>query len=173
MIFSLIKSLEVLQNTPGVIASLTNNLSEEWLTMNEGYGTWTVKEVVSHLIVCEQTNWLVRAKIILSNQNVKEFSPIDMTTHFEVAQNNSVESLVRQFKQLREDGLRDILSLDLQESDFLKTANHSLLGEVSLKQLVSTWVAHDLTHISQITRIIAKQYKDELGPFIEFMKRLD
>jgi hypothetical protein len=148
-------------------------MSDELTTKDEGVGTWTVKEVVAHLIICEQTNWIVRLRTILSDTESKEFLPMDMNAHFQIACEHSIEYLIYQFKQLRGRSLAEIRSLHLDEADLFKTAVHPVLGVVDLKQLISTWVAHDLTHMSQIARVMAKQYKDDIGPFIKYLNRLN
>ncbi|MCH5687321.1 hypothetical protein LWM68_25505 [Niabella sp. W65] len=104
MKFTLLKSLEIIERTPGIIYAMLWGLSNEWVTGNEGDNTWNVK-VVAHLIICEKTNWLARVKIILSNDADKNLEPIDMTTHFELAKNNSLETLLHDFKMLREESV--------------------------------------------------------------------
>ncbi|MFQ3575997.1 MAG: DinB family protein, partial [Cytophagales bacterium] len=156
MKFSLDKSLEILKSTPNVISVMLQNLSDEWTNGNEGENTWTAKEVVAHLIVCEETDWLPRIKIILNSPETV-FSPIDMQAHFEIAKNNELQTLLNVFKEHREMCLNQLKSFELSESDFLKTGIHPKCGEVTLQQVLSTWVAHDMSHIAQIARIIAKQ----------------
>lgn len=173
MKFSLNKSLEILENTPFVLSALLNNLSEEWTSTNEGSNTWTAKEVVAHLIVCEETDWLPRAKIILSNHQDKTFTPIDMVAHFEIAKNKPLKDLISDFKRLRENGTNEIKAFSLQETDLKKAAIHPKLGEVNLQQLIATWVTHDLTHIAQISRIMAKQNKENVGAFVTFLNILN
>lgn len=169
MEFSIYKSLEILKNTPNVLTSLLHNLSDDWTTNNEGENTWTTKEVLAHLIVCEETDWLPRVKIIHENGLEKKLISIDMTAHFEIAKCNSLKDLLFQFKQLRENGIVKLISYHIQESDLLKTAKHPVLGEVTLQQLIATWVTHDLTHIAQIARVIAKQNKENVGAFATFL----
>ncbi len=163
---------QVLDNTPSVISALLNNLSEDWTTKNEGENTWTAKEVVAHLIVCEETNWLVRAKIILSENLKPPFVPIDMVAHVKMAQGTSLEDLLKKFRELRENSIKEVKSFNLWEIDLTKTAIHPVLGEVSLQQLFATWATHDLTHIAQIARVIAKQNRDDVGPFITYLNIL-
>lgn len=170
--FSLQNTVAVLNNTPTVLTTLVNNLSEDWIKANEGENTWTILEVIAHLIICDESNWLPRADIILSDKEQKQFTSINMMAHFELASNNSLAALLEQFSKLRKKMIKQLLSYNLQEADFLKTATHPVIGEVNLQQLLSTWVAHDLTHIGQIARIMATQCKKDIGPFIEFLKRL-
>ena len=173
MEFSLHKSSEILEGTPAVLSAMLINLSEDWIIANEGENTWSVKEVVAHLIICEKTNWLVRAKVILSDSRNKTFVPIDMKAHFELAKNNLLPNLLLEFKQLRESNLKELINLQLSENDLKKSAIHPKLGEVNLQQLLATWVAHDLSHIAQISRVLAKQYKEHVGPFITFLRILN
>jgi len=172
MLFTLSHSLEILTRTPDVLSSLLSDLSEEWINGNEGEGTWSAKEVVAHLIVCENTDWLPRAKIILSDQTDKTLEGIDMTAHFELARKNSLETLLNEFKTERENSLAALNNFHLQPKDFTKTAIHPQIHEVNLQQLLSTWVVHDLSHIAQVTRVMAKQYRNEVGPFKAFLKIL-
>lgn len=165
MNFSLEKSVEIITNTPNVVTALLYNLSDEWTTSNEGENTWTVKEVIAHLIVCEETDWLPRARIILSDNKEKNLAPIDMTAHFAIAKNNSLQDLLTQFKELRKSGIEEIKAHNLQEYDFLKTAQHPVIGQVTLRDLIAAWVTHDLTHIAQMVRVMAKQNKNLVGNF--------
>jgi len=170
MNFSLAKSVQVLQRTPAVISALLANLDEEWTTANEGENTWSPKEVVAHLILCEQSNWIVRAKIILADSPNRTFVPIDMSAHFDIANRHSLQELLDQFAALRKNSLDELNGFQLDEKDLMKTAIHPKLGEVNLQQLLATWVSHDLTHIVQIARVMAKQNKDHVGPFDTFLR---
>ena len=172
MKFTLSKSLEILERTPKIISTMLSGLSEEWITGNEGDNTWNAKEVVAHLIVCEKTNWLVRAKIILSNNANKNLELIEMTSHFELAKNNSLETLLNEFKMQREQSVIALKNFNLQNEDYTKSAFHPEIFEVNLQQLIATWVTHDLSHLTQISRIMAKQYKDEVGSFEAYLKIL-
>lgn len=173
MKFSLEKTLEILEKTPNVISAMLQNLSEDWTHNNEGGNTWTVKEVVAHLIVCEETEWLTRAKIILSEAIEKKLTPINMQAHFEIAENNDLSFLLKKFHELRKRNIAGLLSFNLQESDFAKTALHPELGEVNLVHVISTWATHDLSHIAQIARVMAKQYKDIVGGFRKYQRVLN
>lgn len=173
MKFSLDKSIEILFNTPQTLTSLLQNLSEEWINHNEGENTWTVKEIVAHLIVCEQTNWMTRVKLILSENENKTFALLDMKAHFELAKQNSIDDLLKMFKEMRMKGLEELKSFQLQGSDLQKTGIHPATGEVPLQQIIATWTAHDLTHIAQIARVMAKQQKESMGSFAKFFKSLN
>lgn len=172
MKFSLEKSLEILERTPNVISAMLQNLSEHWTNYNEGENTWTAKEVVAHLIICEETDWLPRIKIILNSPETV-FSPIDMQAHFKIAKDNELQTLLNQFEEHRKLGLNELKSFELSDSDFLKTGIHPKCGAVTLQQVISTWVAHDMSHIAQIARIIAKQNSELVGSFKQYLKILN
>jgi len=173
MKFDLDKSLEVLEKTPAVLFTMLRHLSSDWTEHHEGGDAWSVKEVIAHLIICEKTNWIVRTKIILSDDAGKTFSPIDMTTHFGLAQSKSLEKLLEEFSLIRENNLSTLKNYKLKEADLLRTAIHLKLGEVNLQQLIATWVTHDLSHTAQIARIMAKQCKEQVGPFDVYLNILN
>lgn len=172
MEFSLDKSLEILSNTPVVVSSLLQNLSDDWINHNEGENTWTVKEVLAHFIVCEEINWMPRIRLILDNPE-SVFAPMDMQVHFELTKKHSLSELLVQFDQLRSDGIHELKAYELQEKDFLKTATHPVIGTVSMSQLIATWTAHDMTHLAQIARILAKQNKNLVGNFNQYLTILN
>jgi uncharacterized damage-inducible protein DinB len=170
---SLERSLEMIENTPNVLTAWLSSLSDDWTTNNEGENTWTAKEVVAHLIVCEETDWLPRARIILSAEGNKTLAPIDMAAHFRIAESSSLPALLVRFRQLRVNGVDELKAFDLQEEDFAKTANHPVIGAVNLEQLIAAWAAHDLSHIAQIARIMARQNKDSVGNFKKYLRILN
>lgn len=171
MAFDIQQSLKQLSNTPAVIRQLTLPLNEEWFNQNEGEGTWTIKEVLAHLIVCEKTNWLPRIKLILS-ENQKPFEPMDMGIHLEKAAASTTEELLHEFETLRNECVTALVAMPLSEDALHKTGTHPKLGTVSLMQVLSTWTTHDLSHLSQILRIMAKQNKDHVGGFETFLRIL-
>ncbi|AWI26327.1 DinB family protein [Flavobacterium pallidum] len=172
MEFTLPASLEILERTPAVLSAMLTGLSDNWANGNEGANTWTPKEVIAHLIVCENTNWMPRVRIILSDERNKVFEPIGMDAHFEIAKSNSTDTLLTEFVRLRQKSITELRGFNLSEADFEKSAFHPKIAEVSLGQLIAAWVAHDLSHITQVSRTLAQQYKNEVGPFTEFLKIL-
>ena len=172
MIFTLNRSIEILERTPVVVSALTEGLSSEWTNTNEGEGTWTIFDVVGHLIHADKTDWIPRAEIILSDSNDKAFPPFDRFAQIETSIGKTLLQLVEEFKTVRISNITKLKNLKITEQDFSKTGIHPTFGTVSLSQLLSTWVVHDLDHISQITRIMAKQYKEQTGPWIDFLKIL-
>jgi len=170
MKFDLEKSLEVLERTPTVIRVLLSAASKEWVMNNEGAETFSPYDVVGHLIQGEKTDWPERIKVILQYGTAKTFVPYDRFAMFTESIGKSTEELVDEFDQLRKVNIEWLRSLNLSETDFMKKGNHPTFGEVTLAQLVATWVVHDLTHLSQITRVMAKQYKEEIGPWVQFFR---
>lgn len=171
MKFSLEKSLAILRNTPTVLETLFSNLDDEWINSNEGENSWSPKQVLAHLILCEETDWLSRITIILQNPETV-FAPIDMEAHLEQAKKFSVTALLTAFAEKRKQSLDVLAGWHLQESDFVKTGIHPRLGNITLQQLLATWTTHDLSHLAQIARVMAKQYKEEVGSFSHYLKIL-
>ncbi len=172
MNFDLDHAIEILERTPFVIESLLNGLSDDWTKNNEGPDTWSPYDVVGHLIHGERTDWIARLEIILSNGSVKKFESFDRFAQFNESKGKSLDDLLQEFKALRNRNIALLKSKRITSSDFTKTGIHPKFGEVTLAQLLSTWVAHDLDHIFQIVRVMAKQYKTEVGPWVEYLKIL-
>jgi hypothetical protein len=169
---SLEKSFEILERTPAVLRTLLGNLHDDWVMNNEGPETFSPYDVVGHLIHGEKTDWITRMKIILESGLSRPFDPYDRFAQFEESKGKSLQQLLDEFGQLRKTNLEWLQSLDLTEEDLDKKGLHPSLGEVTLRNLLATWVVHDLTHIAQITRVMAKQYKEEMGPWPEFFRIL-
>lgn len=171
--YSVQTSLQVLERTPKVLYSLLNGLSDEWVMQNEGPGTWCASEVLSHLIFCERMNFFARIQIIRSGGGKKAFPPFDMSTQFELTKGKNMTGLLTEFGDLREQNLALFRKNPLSEAELNKTGLHPKMGAVTLRNVLSTWVAHDLAHTAQVIRVMAKQYKEEVGPFIEFLRILN
>jgi len=172
MDFSIDKSLEILERTPDVLLSLVKGLSPDWTEANEGGDTWSVFDVVGHLIHGEKTDWIPRVEIILSNDPIKAFPVFDRFAQFEQSKGKTLLQLLEEFKEARKVSLDKLKKLNIQKQDLTKIGIHPAFGQVTLSQLLSTWVVHDLDHLSQISRVMAKQYKEQTGPWIEFLKIL-
>jgi DinB family protein len=170
MKFDLNKSIEILEKTPGVIRNLLTGLSEDWIINNEGPETFSPYDVVGHLIHGEKTDWPGRVQMILDHGISKTFVPYERFAMFEESKGKSLEDLLNEFDAIRKKNVAWLKSLRLTEADFDKRGVHPKFGEVTLRQLMSTWVIHDLTHMSQITRVMAKQYKSEMGPWLEYFR---
>ena len=173
MKFDKAQSIEILERTPVVLKTLLSGLDDEWIMSNEGPETFSPFDVIGHLIHGEKTDWAVRAKIILEFGLSKPFTPWNRFAQYEVSKGKTVEQLLDEFSAIRKENLQWLKSVDLSENDLEKKGMHPVLGEVTLRNLMTTWVVHDLTHIAQITRVMAKQYKDEMGPWPEFFRILN
>lgn len=166
------EALQILERTPAVLHSLLQGLSEGWVVNNEGPDTFSPYDVIGHLIHGEKTDWVVRAKVILEFGTTQPFTPWDRFAQLEESQGKSLEQLLSEFEELRKQNVSWLKGLGLKEKDLDKAGTHPVLGEVTLRNLLSTWVVHDLTHIAQITRVMAKQYKSDMGPWPEFFRIL-
>lgn len=167
------KSYEILERTPAVLKTLLSNLHEDWILSNEGPETFSPYDVIGHLIHGEKTDWVARAKLILEFGLSKPFEPYDRFAQIEASKGKSLQELLNEFEKLRVVNITWLKSLHLKEEDLDKKGMHPSLGEVSLRNLLSTWVVHDLAHIAQVTRVMAKQYKEEMGPWPEFFRILN
>ncbi|GEO08687.1 DinB family protein [Segetibacter aerophilus] len=171
MKFSLNRSIEILERTPLVLQNLLIGLSEEWTLNNEGEDTWSPYDVIGHLIHGDETDWLPRAEIILYGSE-KQFHPFDRFAQFDNSKGKTLQQLLDEFRQIRNTNIIKLKGLNITGQDLQKTGVHPTFGEVTLSELLSTWVVHDLDHISQIARVMAKQYKNEVGPWVAFLKIL-
>ena len=172
MNFTLEKSIEILERTPTVLHVMLQNISAVWTSGNEGEETWSAFDIVGHLIHGEKTDWIPRLEIILSEKADKKFVKFDRFAQFEESKDKSLSQLLDEFKILRERNIKILLAKKICEKDLCKTGIHPAFGEVTLAQLLSTWVVHDLNHIAQISRVMAKRYRSDVGPWTEYLKIL-
>jgi len=172
MLFTLTQSTEILERTPGVLEAMLQGISGAWTTANEGGDTWSAYDIVGHLIHGEKTDWIPRAAIILSERADKTFEPFDRFAQFEASRGKSLSQLLEEFRALREKNLALLRSKNLTGADLERKGVHPAFGEVTLSQLLATWVAHDLNHIAQIARVMAKRYQADVGPWIAFLRIL-
>lgn len=159
----------LLARTPAALNSLLRDLPEAWTLQNEGDKTWSVFDVVGHLIHGELTDWMPRARMILESGETRSFEPFDRWAQQRNSRGKSLPELLDQFSDLRRDNLAALQALNLRESDMDRRGHHAQLGVVTLSQLLATWAAHDLTHLHQISRIMAYQYRDAVGPWTLFL----
>ncbi|OIQ30445.1 MAG: hypothetical protein BM564_03505 [Bacteroidetes bacterium MedPE-SWsnd-G2] len=162
-------ALAILKRTPKVLKQLLSGLPNQWLHSNEGEKTWSPYDVTGHLVHGEKTDWLTRINIILSDSEEKTFQTFDRFAQFNEDQNKPIENLLAQFSELRTENLEQLLHLNITPDQLQLQGIHPQLGPVTLEQLLSTWVAHDLGHIAQITRVMAKQYENEVGPWKAYL----
>jgi hypothetical protein len=172
MTFDLERSTRILARTPAVLDAMLRDLPREWTHVNEGPDTWSPFDVIGHLIHGERTDWMVRARLILSDAADKTFVPFDRFAQFSMDQAEPIEGRLATFATLRAENLEALAALSLTEGDLDKTGEHPALGRVTLRQLLSTWVAHDLDHVVQISRVMAKQLTAEVGPWVEYIRVL-
>jgi hypothetical protein len=170
MKYDLNKSIEILERTPQTLKQLLSGLHEDWLMNNEGPDTFSPYDVVGHLVHGEKTDWRPRVQRILKDGNTKTFDLFDRFAMYEESKGKSIDQLLQKFEDIRKENIKWFKSLNLTEKDLDKKGMHPKLGEVTLRNLLATWVIHDLTHIAQITRVMAKQYKEDMGPWVEFFR---
>lgn len=173
MKYSFETAFEILERTPRVLSSLLRGLDENWVMNNEGADTFSPFDVVGHLLHGEKTDWAIRIRRILEHGTAMPFEPYDRFAQYEESKGKNLIQLLDEFEKLRNENLQWLKSLELNEADLDKKGMHPSLGEVTLRNLMATWVVHDLTHIAQITRVMAKQYKEEIGPWTEFFRILN
>ncbi len=169
MNFEIGHATHVLRRTPATLFALLDELPEPWIRGNEGPDTFSPFDVVGHLIDGEETDWIPRAKIILAQVPDSQFEPYDRFRHKTRNVGRSMRSLLTEFSQLRVANLELLGSWKLSPAQLELQGVHPTFGRVSLHQLLATWVAHDLGHIAQISRVMAKQYRDAVGPWIQFL----
>ena len=171
--FNLKDALEILERTPAVLISLLSGLSDRWIYNNEGSESWNPYDIVGHMIHGEKKHWIQRAKTILEYGEDKPFEPFDRFAQFKDSEGKTLNDLLEEFAKLRNENIDVLNKLNLDENDFNKKGIHPEFGKVTLKQLLSTWVVHDLSHIRQISRVMAKQYKKELGSWGTYLPAIN
>jgi uncharacterized damage-inducible protein DinB len=169
MEFRLERGIEVLERTPAALAHLLRGLSPEWTVANEGPETWSPHDVIGHLIHCEDADWIPRAEIILRQGESRAFDPLDRFAQFTRFRGWSLEDLLRRFAEARAANLETLRGWRLTPAQFALRGRHPDFGPVTLGELLATWVAHDLNHVGQIARVMAKQYRDAAGPWKAYL----
>ena len=172
MEFELEKGIEVLQNTPGVVRSMVNGLSDDWTASSGRQDDWGVFDVVGHLIHADETDWIPRAEVILAQGDDRNFPPFDRFGQFEKARGKTLGLLLDEFEEVRRECLATLRGWNLTDEQLELRGLHPEFGEVSLRQLLATWVVHDLTHIRQIATVTARKYEDAVGPWKAYLSIL-
>lgn len=162
-------TIALLTRTPAALNALLRDLPESWTHRNEGEHTWSPYEVIGHLIHGEYTDWIPRAKMILEFGESKAFEPFDREAFKRQSKDKSLPHLLDDFARLRSENLDELRKLHLHETDLSKRGRHPALGVVTLSELLASWAAHDLTHLHQIARVMAHQYRAAVGPWTRFM----
>jgi hypothetical protein len=175
--FELNEAIEILERTPRTLEGFLTGLSPGWLECNEGEGTWNAVGVVGHLIEGEKHNWIPRLKMILHEGESRVFPVFDRFSHVEDPSSESFEEKLAEFASLRSDSVKELKALIVEQGHSLDaTGLHPAFGKVSARELISTWVVHDLTHLSQIVRVFSNRYREDVGPWQQYLgvlKRVD
>jgi hypothetical protein len=165
-------TIALLSRTPAALGALLRGLPEDWTHRSEGDGTWTAFDVIGHLAYCERTDWMSRARLILSAKgapDIPAFQPVNREAQRRESQGKSLDQLLDEFFRLRSENLAELQTIPLTPADLALQGRHPAFGPVTLSQLLATWAAHDLTHIHQLSRILAHQYREAVGPWSAYL----
>ena len=173
MEFDVDEGMAVLMRTPSVLRAMLSGLSPEWTEATEGADTWSPYVVVGHLIHGEKTDWIPRAQIILAQGENRQFTPYDRFAQFRESDGKSLENLLDEFAALRAANLATLQGWGLDDARLSLQGEHPAFGAVTLRQLLATWVAHDLGHIVQVARVMAKQYREAIGPWTAYLSVME
>jgi hypothetical protein len=173
MSFDLSAGTAILRRTPATLRALLHGLGEEWTSATEGPDTWSPYDVVGHLLHGERSDWIPRARIILAQGPDRRFEPYDRFAQFRESEGKSLALLLDEFETLRMANLGTLAEWRLTESELALQGEHPVFGPVTLRQLLATWVAHDLGHLVQLARVMAKQYRDDVGPWRAYLSVMD
>jgi hypothetical protein len=167
--FSLSEAIAVLTRTPATLNALLRGLPNIWVRGNEEKDTWSAFDIVGHLNFGERTDWMPRVRIILEHGEARPFDPFDRFAQLKESQNKSLEQLLDEFARLRRENLAALQALNLQQEDLARRGRHPALGVVTLSELLATWAVHDLTHVHQLSRVMAHQYRNAVGPWSAYL----
>ncbi|HEY9448583.1 MAG TPA: DinB family protein [Gemmatimonadaceae bacterium] len=173
MNFDLAHGIAVLQRTPHTLRAMLTGLDPVWTDATEGPGTWSPYAILGHLIHGERTDWIPRAQLILAQGANRRFTTVDRFAQFRESQGKSLADLLEEFSRVREDNLATLAGWRLTDAQLTLQGEHPEFGAVTLRQLLATWVAHDLGHIAQTARVMAKQYREAVGPWRAYLPILD
>jgi len=163
------QTISLLARTPVALDALLRDLPEKWTFCNEGENTWSPFDVVGHLIHAERTDWIPRVAMVLEFGEAQAFAPFDREGHARELHRKSLAQLLDEFARVRSENLDKLRALNLRPEDLARRGRHPSLGTVTLSQLLATWAAHDLTHLHQISRVMAHQYQEAVGPWRKFL----
>lgn len=172
MNFTFDEALPVLRRTPSVVRALLWDIPEPWARGTEGPDTWSPFDIVGHLIHGERTDWMARTEILLAHGEARPFTPFDRFAQFEASRGKTLHQLLDTFAELRAGNLLRLESLNLTAADLQRRGRHPELGPCTLGELLATWVAHDLSHIAQIARVMGRQYTEAVGPWRAYLPML-
>ena len=169
MEFSLTDTIALLSRTPAALNALLRDLPESWTFRNEGENTWTPFDIVGHLIHAERTDWVQRVRTILQFGETQAFAPFDRSGHAREIRGKSLAQLLEEFARVRAENLDKLRALNLKPEDLKRRGKHPSLGPVTMANLLATWATHDLTHLHQISRTMAYQYREAVGPWSKYL----
>jgi hypothetical protein len=162
-------TVALLARIPAALNALLRDLPEEWTLHHEGENTWSVFDIVGHLIHAERTDWMPRTRVILQSGETQPLPPFDRLGHVRESQGKSLGQLLDEFARARSENLEQLHALHLRPEDMERRGRHPTLGTVTLSELLATWAAHDLTHLHQISRVMAHQYRETVGPWSAYL----
>lgn len=162
-------TISLLTRTPAALDALLRDLPDAWTSQNEGENTWSAFDVVGHLIHGERTDWMRRTGMILQFGETQAFEPFDRLGQLRESQGKSLGQLLDEFARLRSENLAELRALNLRQEDLERRGRHPALGVVTLSELLATWAMHDLTHLHQVSRILAHQYREAVGPWSAYL----
>ena len=163
----------VLERTPRVLRTLLATLGPEWIDATEGPETWSPYVILGHLVHGERTDWIPRAEIILAQGANRRFQPFDRFAQLEESRGKSLDDLLDEFTRRRAESLATLARWRLTDAQLALEGEHPVFGAVTLRQLLATWTAHDVGHLAQISRVMAKQYRDAVGPWRAYLPIMD
>jgi len=167
--FSLPDAIALLARTPATLDSLLSGLPESWTHRNEGPNTWSARDILGHLLFVERTQWLQRIQFLLAEGEARPFNPVNRFAQLTEDRDKSLPQLLEAFAHSRSENLTTLRSLNLQPEDFARRGVHPAFGPVTLSELLATWTIHDLNHLHQLSRVMAHQYRDEVGPWQAYL----
>jgi hypothetical protein len=167
--FNLAETVAVLTRTPATLNALLRGLPSIWVRGTEGEDTWSAFEIMGHLVFAERSDWMPRVRIVLENGEARTFEPFDRFAQLKESQDKSLEQLLDDFARLRRENLAALHALNLHQDDLTRRGKHPALGVVTLSELLATWAVHDLTHLHQLSRLMAHQYRGLVGPWSAYL----
>jgi hypothetical protein len=167
--FNPAEAVALLTRTPATLNALLRGLPATWILGNEGKDTWSAFDILGHLIHLERTDWMPRVRIILEHGEARPFDPVDRSAQLKERSAEPPDQLLHDFARLRSENLTALQALNLQPEDWARRGRHPALGVVTLSQLLAAWAVHDLTHLHQLSRVMAHRYRDAVGPWIGFL----
>ena len=167
--FNLTEAVGLLARTPAALNAFLCGLPSMWVRGNEGKQTWSPFEIMGHMVFAERSDWMERVRIVLEHGETRPFDPFDRFAQLKASQEKSLEQLLDEFACLRRENLVALHALNLQEEDLSRRGKHPALGAVTLAELLATWAVHDLTHLHQLSRVMAHQYRDLVGPWNAYL----